>query len=327
MTIKKHNCLLILFIFTLLLISSELKSDSYRKKNIVLDGIIETKSSEYFYAPILESRAQIKWMLKEGTAVASGNIVIRLDTSNIALEIQKIKSKLREKSEQIIQKKANIKYIKIFTKISEQIAMIQLEKAKIDASVPKGILPNFDYDKRQIEFIKMKKTLRKIKKVNSLKLKKIKTELTELELDIKIEQDKLNNKLNKLKNLTLYAKTSGVFIYSQHPYEKRKMHTGDYVFTSTLMGYIPDMNSLQIKAWVNETEILTLKKGQRVNAVLNAFPQKEFLGSITDISKNAERRRKWGKAHYFTVIIKPNNLNFKEIKPGMSIRCNVLINE
>ena len=323
MIIKTNKIIFVLLImFVLSYADGKIKKNGFNKI-IVLGGSIEANKAEYFYAPRLNGRTQIKWMLKEGENVKVGDPVIRLDTSNLTTEIENLEMSLSDKTEQMVQQEAEIKHDKFEVEVLLKKAEIEYKKIKIDASVPKGILPNYDYDKIQFEFIKKEKAFHKAKMDKKLKIISIDSDLKKLKIDIQEEQEKLNKSKDLLKYLTLRAKTEGAFVYSQHPWEGRKIQLGDYVYTSFTMGFIPDMNSLQVKAWVNETEINSIIIGQKVKLILDAYPKKIFTGSIKEVSKNAEKRKIWGKAHYFGVSIKLNFLDLNIMKPGMSIKCDV----
>ncbi len=292
-------------------------------KIIVLGGSIEADKAEYFYAPRVRGRTQIKWMLKEGKNVKVGDPVIRLDTSNLSTEIETLEMSLNDKREKMIQKEAEIKHDKFEVEVLLKKAEIEYKKIKIDASVPKGILPNYEYDKTQLELIKKEKAFNKAKMDKKLIIASIDSDIKKMKIDIQEEEEKLKKNKDLLKYLTLSAKTEGSFVYSLHPWEGRKFQLGDFVYTSFTIGFIPDENSLQVKAWVNETDINSIMKGQKVEMILDAYQGTVFTGFVKEVSKNAEKRKIWGKAHYFAVIIKLDSLDLKKMKPGMSIKCSI----
>jgi hypothetical protein len=53
---------------------------------------------------------------------------------------------------------------------------------------------------------------------------------------------------------------------------------------------------------------------------LDAYPQRRFTGTVKDVLKSAEKRRNWGKAHYFNAVIHLDSRDATIMKPGMSVK-------
>ncbi len=299
-----------------------IKGDFVRE--VILTGSIHANKAEYFIVPRNNTwRIQIKWMPEEGTEIKPGDPVVRFDTSNLVSEIENIEMALEVLEEEMDQKKFNNKHQKLELDFRVKSAEIEYNKAEIDASVPKGILSLYEYDKKQMELKKREQELKDAKTEKIAKTKSMRTELEKKNIEIKQKREELENYKKMLKGLTIYSKTAGAVIYAKHPWEDRKIQIGDEIFTSATVASIPDINSLEIKAWANESVIKLLKSGQRVDIYLDAYPDKHLYGKIIDISKSAGEKKQWGKSHYFMVIISLDSLDLKVMKPGMSVKCEI----
>lgn len=325
MAFKSIICMvlsIIFFYFSLFSKDYVIKGDFIQE--VILTGSIHAKKAEYFTVPRNNTwQIQIKWMPEEGAEIKPRDPVVRFDTSNLVNEVENIEMALEVLEQEMDQKKFDNKHQRLELDFKVKQAKIEYKKAEIDASVPKGILSLYEYDKGQMELKKREQELKDVKIEKVAKTKSMKTELKKKDIEIKQKKEELENYKKMLKGLTIHSKTAGAVIYAKHPWEDRKIQIGDEIFTSATVASIPDISSLEIKAWANESVIKLLKSGQVVDIYLDAYPDKHLYGKIIDISKSAGEKKQWGKSHYFMVIISFDSLDLKVMKPGMSVKCEI----
>ncbi|MCP5050192.1 MAG: HlyD family efflux transporter periplasmic adaptor subunit [bacterium] len=297
-------------------------------ETVLLTGSLRALKAERFVVPVTNSwRIQMKWIIKEGEHVEPGDRVVQFDTSSLGNDIENIEMSLQVKEEERLRKLADYNHQEFEAKVKLKQAEIDYKKKKIDASIPKGVESNFKYDTYQLELKKSKQAFENAKIEKTVKLSALKSAIKKLEIEIKEEQAKLEKNKNMFKQLSLSAKTAGTVVYARHPWEGRKLQMGDNVMASWTVATIPDPGSLQVEAWVNETHIQRVRPKQTVDIFLDAYPARSFKGKVTDVSNNAEKRKLWGKAHYFAVSIEPGALDTAIMKPGMSVKCITLVSE
>jgi multidrug resistance efflux pump len=291
---------------------------------VILTGSLKAQKAEHFVVPQTSSwQNQIKWMVREGDPVKPGDPVVRFDTSTMTADIENIELTLQDKQEQKKQKLAEYQHQKLELGLKEKQAEIDYQKKQLDAAVPRGIESDYDYDQKQLEMKKSAEALKKAQLEKQVKLTTMVSGIKQLDLDIEQERGKLEKSEKTLENMTLKAKTAGTVVYARHLWQDRKIQVGDSVPISWTVATIPDPNSLQVEAWANETHINHVKPGQRADIILDAYPNKRFSGTIKDVLKSAEKRKNWGKAHYFNVSIELDNRDLTIMKPGMSAKCLV----
>lgn len=292
-------------------------------QTVILTGSLKAQKAEHFAVPRTKSwQIQIKWMAREGDPVKPGDPVVRFDTSNLVSEIENVELSLQDKLEQRTQKLAECTHEKLELELKLKQAEIEYEKIKLDTAIPKGIVSNHDYDRNQLEMKKSAEALKKARLEKQVKMAAMESEIKRLEIDIEEERAKLEKNKKTLQSLTLVAKTAGTMVYAEHPWQEgRKIQVGDNVWAAMTVATIPDNNSLQVEAWVNETNINRVKPGQKVDIIMDAYPDKQYTGTIKDVLNSAEKRNQWGKAHYFMVLIELDSRELTIMKPGMSVRC------
>jgi multidrug efflux pump subunit AcrA (membrane-fusion protein) len=294
------------------------------QSTVVLNGSLTALRSEEFKVPITETwRVQIKWMVKEGESVKPGDPVVRFETANIASLIETAQDSLRAKLEEQSQKESECENQKFELDVEVKKAENDNQQKSLDASIPEGIESKYEYDLKQLKKKISDHALASARRNRTVKLAEFESQLKTLAIEVGELEATLKKLKDSLNGLILVARTEGAVLYGVDDWTGRKVQVGDTVFATYTVATIPDLTSLLVQAWINETHIQRIKTGQSVDLYLDAYPDKQYKGVIQYISRGAEAVRRWGRSHYFRVDIEIEKLEPDIMKPGMSVRCEV----
>lgn len=292
---------------------------------LVLTGSLTALRSEEFKVPITQNwRIQIKWMVKEGDSVKPGDPVVRFDTANLAADLETNQDAVRTKREEKTQKEADYRHQKFELEVAVKKAENDVRRKEIDASIPEGVESRFEYDRKQLEKKKSDHSLESAETDLLVKLAETEAQIKTLEIEIGELEAKLQKIRQGLEEMTLTAHNAGAVIYAVEEWSGRKVQVGDTVFATRTIAHIPDLSSLRVEAWISETHVQQIQEGQAVDLYLDAYPENRFHGVIKGLSKSAEAIRRWGKSNYFRADIELDKLDPEIMKPGMSVKCDVL---
>lgn len=295
-------------------------------QTVILTGSLKALKAEEFIVPYSSTwQIQLKWMVREGDYVKAGDPVARFDTSTLVSDIENSEMNLQVKEEERTQKLADYNHQKFELEVKAKQAEVDYKKKEIDASIPRGITTNYKYDHSQLDLKKSGHSLNSAQMEKEVKLAEIKSQIKRMEIEIDEIRTKLEHLQGTLKKMTLYAVTSGTVVYGKHEWQGRKIQVGDTVFPTWIVATIPDKDSLQVEAWVNETDIHKVKPRQKVSLFLDAYPGKRFTGMVKEVLNSAEEKKEWGKSHYFRVDIRMDKRDLDIMKPGMSVKCIVQV--
>nr|WP_315156094.1 efflux RND transporter periplasmic adaptor subunit [uncultured Flavobacterium sp.] len=93
--------------------------------------------------------------------------------------------------------------------------------------------------------------------------------------------------------------------------------------TPTLFTIAKDLKEMQVEANVDEADIGSVKEGQRVTFMVDAYPDEEFSGSVTQVRLNSTVT---SNVVTYTVIIKADNPEEK-LKPGLTATVSIFTME
>jgi HlyD family secretion protein len=123
----------------------------------------------------------------------------------------------------------------------------------------------------------------------------------------------------------LIAPFSGIIL-------SRNVEPGEVVTTGREVISVSDITKVDLKIFVDQTEIGHVKQGQKVKVKIDTFPDKDYFGHVSYISPEAEFTPKIIQTHkervklvYMVKVALPNPEN--ELKPGMPADAWFLDNE
>lgn len=143
-------------------------------------------------------------------------------------------------------------------------------------------------------------------------------QLAQAEAQMKIQQAAVDNAKVDLARCTIYAPIDGIVI-------DRVTEVGKTVSASTsaptLFTIVNDLSKMQISAAVAEADIGTVENGQTVNFTVDAYPNRQFRGRISQI-RNAPKTA--NNVVTYETIIDVSNDDLK-LKPGMTANVSIVI--
>lgn len=89
--------------------------------------------------------------------------------------------------------------------------------------------------------------------------------------------------------------------------------------TPTLFTIAQDLKEMQVEADVDEADIGQVEEGQRVTFTVDAYPNEEFTGTVTQVRLNPTIT---SNVVTYTVVIKANNEELK-LKPGLTATISI----
>ena len=92
------------------------------------------------------------------------------------------------------------------------------------------------------------------------------------------------------------------------------------------MGNVPELKWMRVNTFVNETDFLKVRTGQKVIVRLDALPEIKFSGEIAYIGKLCRPREQNSRQKVFDVEVKMLEPD-ERLKPGMTVSCEFLTNQ
>jgi len=283
-------------------------------ETLYITGELESKNTQHVLMPLVPSfNGKISEMEQEGKRVKKGDLLVRIDGSNLSTQLETQIDDLE--TYLATAKRSEIEFqIQLNTaQINYDTAKINLEISQMQAKTPIEFIGELKFKQNQLELKNREKSYKK--SINDLKEQKtvIENSKKKVILGIAQKQKKLDYLKSTLGNFTIYAEKDGYIIYSTHPWTGEKIQEGDQVQTGFNIMNVSQNNDLQIVASVNAIDIPKLAMNQSASIKFDAFLDQSYLGEIIKISSGGTDKQIWGDALYYQATIQiigntPDNL-------------------
>ncbi|MFK7957417.1 MAG: HlyD family secretion protein [Lysobacterales bacterium] len=287
----------------------------------LLTGVVEDVSAQTIEMPSLPGSWQrrIEWMAVEGSQVAVGDPVVRLDPGDLISQEEQTRTDLEKQQLSAARQvdELRLKILDAEKQVAETIAAVKL--AELDAVIPQSTIPRLDFERYQLTL----QTALRDRVRNEAELLNAQAELLDVEsrVDLEVAQAQANYDRirNALEATTIRASKAGFVIYGENPWTGQKIFPGDTLFGGFEIASVASRQDLQLRFWVHEADMRHFSPGQPLSITPDAQGLPSFDATVSWSSSQAVERQDWSAGGYFELIAKPVSQIPSQVMPGMSV--------
>ena len=271
----------------------EAKSGTFQVA-VTTTGELEAEKSVKILGPSGLRAAQI-WQVKidhivdEGTVVEKGGYIARLDQSELSDKIQNRQNELQQSLSKYTQTKLD-------TALELRAARDELINLKYAVEERDIVLSQSQFEppatikQAEINLAKAKREYEQARQNYKLKSQKAVAQMQEAAAELAEDQDKFNFLDEIRKKFTITAPEPGMVVYDRE-WNGTKKGVGSTIGAwDPTVATLPDLSTMISKTYVNEVDIRSIKKGQKVDIGLDAFPDKQLSGKVINVANIGEQK-------------------------------------
>jgi HlyD family secretion protein len=295
------------------------------RERTLLTGELVAERGDAMVVPRTETfQLQIRWMAEDGVGVKAGDPVVEFDNSSFASEIEQKRLSESDTASQLARSEAETR-----TNLAEKAFTVEqrradVEKARIQAFVDKSLLPLAEYQDRQLALRRAEMELAKAEDDLASYKKASASDVAVQQITLDRSRREIRNAEEAISALTLKAPRDGMVLAAQHPWEGRKLQEGDSAWTGMTVATLPDLSSMVVEASLSDVDDGRIVPDMRVVCVLDAYPSLTFPGRIVEITPVARQAARSALLRYFPVRIVLDRPDPARMRPGMSVRVEVM---
>ncbi|HYH07201.1 MAG TPA: HlyD family efflux transporter periplasmic adaptor subunit [Thermoanaerobaculia bacterium] len=288
---------------------------------MVLSGELEAARGDFLNVPALPSwQTAIKWIAEEGAAVKAGEPVVELDNTALTSDLDSKRQTLMQNEQELRQREGEWAADLEQKVLDVEKKKAELDKAKLEAAVPKDLLSERSFEEKQGAL--RRTTVDHEKSLDLLRSRRTAVDAERRNLQLKIEKARREILIAEeaISALVLRAPRDGIVVVRDHPWEGRKLQTGDPVWVGFPIAMLPDLSSLRVKAVLADVDDGKIASGMPATITLDGFPGMPFTGRIAAISAVAQESRRASLRRQFDVLVALDKLDAERMRPGLSAR-------
>jgi HlyD family secretion protein len=293
-------------------------------QSLLLTGELDTAAAENLVVPrVPQWNIALRWLATDGTLVKAGDAVAELDNSNFASDLADKKLATARAASDLAHQVAQDTITTADKTFTLDSAKGALEKARLSAAVDKDALPLRDYQERQVELERSRVAFERAQDELAAHQKSAALEAKIRGIALEKSQREIDAAEQAIRELVLRAPSDGLVVVSSHPWFGRKVEGGDNVWVGLSLVRLPDLSTLHVNARLSDVDDGRVTVGMGAVCYLDAYPELEFPGTISEVSPVAREpsRDSWRRSFEVTVAL--DRIDLERMRPGMSVRVEV----
>lgn len=194
------------------------------------------------------------------------------------------------------------------------------------------VLENFTRERQEVELTaKAEEAVRELERSKSsaaATISKAETDLEVAEATAQLERKQLEKIEMQLALCDVCAPADGTLVYSKD--KNKKIELGAPAHYKQQLFSLPNMASMQVEAFVHESEIKRVAEGMPAVIRVDAFPNTPLQGRVTEVATFYDATRHWlsgGVKEYATKVLIEDLPEGIALKPGMTAQSRIRVGE
>ena len=325
-------------------------------------GTLKPIQSITYRSPVAGRELEIIELVGEGTRVGEGDLIARLDTTDLQRDVERARQEARQSQLDVqvaaFEREEAEAAVTSVTEgegaltVEEACTNLQIAQKRVDRLrreyqqllplMDKGVITREELKKSGDELEQSEQELALAKRRATVLTDvahprdkqraalQLAQKTSQLE-NARTKAAEANSRLKLLNDLiescSLYARRPGMVVYEEflNANPRRKIRVGDRVTSSQGIVTIPEVNRMTLEASVSEAEVHRVRPGQEAAIRVEAFPDARLIGTVARVGTlaRASADRPFDDKR-FDVIIEVTPTSF-DLRPEMTARADILV--
>ena len=266
----------------------------------------------------------IAWMAPEYSMVKSGDVVIRLASTEIPDLLRSEEAEMAKLNLEIAQKEKQLEKEKNDLTGQISVTAIQRELADVYAARDETIYSRNKIIEDAIDLNYQTIRERYFQQERTQLEKRIAAELQLLQSKARAHQVKIKQYQDQLNNLEIRAPHDGMLIIGKE-WNGEKYRVGMTAYSGMKLGSLPDLSVMEAKVFVLESEASGLKENLPVSLSLDYEPGRAFTGKVAGIDTIAKPLSEDSPLKYFEARASLDVTDPRLMKPGVQVKASIFV--
>lgn len=289
---------------------------------VTTTGELQAKKSTDIYGPdFTQSRGirvmdiKITDMVPEGTEVKQGDYVATLDRTAFD-------NSLKDELERLVTQETNLEMKILDTAVTLSNLRDNIKNLRFTVEEAGITLQQSKYEppttirQAEISLDKASRSLDQSIRGYSLRVEQAKSDMRTIKNNLSEQRTRVQDLQTVLSKFNITAPSAGMIIYKRDRMGAKRKVASSISPWDNVVATLPDMSSMISKTYVNEIDVSKVKAGQKVEIIVDAFPEKNYTGMVTSVANIGEQLPN-ADAKVFEVLIEVNESD-PILRPSMT---------
>lgn len=298
---------------------------------VTAHGELEARVNTFVSTPPFPSSMTVGWIVEEGTRVAVGDPVVEFETTELKSQLESARAGLETERTRIVQRRARLTLDEAQAKSSIDKIAIGLRLAQLRVT-DSDTVSRIDREGALVDVERASLAVAKAERDLSTLRAEAAAEIELLEVAVADKERRLARMEEQLAQAVVVAPAEGLAITYRR--------VGSVCWPGSRLLTLPDLDTMQVVAWVPEVDAPHVHVGQRASVVLDAYPDAPIAGEVTRVADlpvtggsewdDDDEGQDEAKRLRVEVAITPPAPDPSRripmvLKPGMTVRADLLV--
>ncbi len=269
---------------------------------------------------------RIVWIAPEGEPVRKGDVILRFDSGQAERALVDGKDDLDVAGLKIRQTEEEKRTERENLLLDAELAERELEQVTEFGARDAAVYSRHEVIDSEIDEELARGEAANARRRSERVLEEARTQLELLAIEKAEAESKLRRARQGLATLEVRAPHDGLFVTRDWD-SGNKVVPGIDVWPGWPVGEIPDPERMQAKVYVLEADASGLRAGCRATLVVEAHSGREYRARVERVEALAKRRDWRSPVQYFEAILAPDETDIGTMKPGQSVRAEIVLEE
>jgi multidrug efflux pump subunit AcrA (membrane-fusion protein) len=299
---------------------------------VELRGEVRPITSKVLTAPMLAGDLQIIRLAKANSQVKAGDVVVEFDPTTLQRTRQERLSELRQADAEIDQARADARIVDEESRTALMKARFDVDRAALDV-VEGDTVARLDYERAKLALDDARQRLRETEAKNRADRAANAANLAARQRRREKVQADLERTERALAGLQMRAPSAGMVNLLTNYRTSGPMggagqefREGDRAWSGAGILELPDLASVHVAARLEETDRGRVTSGQTATLRVDAVPDRDYRGTVTEISllARADFTSGWPPPRDFDVKLTIEDADAR-LRPGMTASVRVAV--
>jgi hypothetical protein len=294
-------------------------------ERVLLSGELAAERAVRLTVPRTRTwQVQIRHLERHGEPVRRGQRVVALDNSALAADLEDRKLAFAESTSELDRAAAEGAQKEAEKRFAVAQREVELERARLQATVPAELLPARDAQERQLALRRAEVALAKAREELTAQRVATESDLAVRRIALEKSRREIATAEEGIAALELQSPGDGLLLVADHPWQGRRLQEGDTLWPGLVIAEIPDLASLRVVAQLPDVDDGRVTAGMAAECVLDAWPEERRPCRVREVAPLAEEEHQDSLRRFIRVLLDLEGVDPQRMRPGMSVRVEVL---
>jgi len=297
-------------------------------ERVVVSGELDAADSSKLAVPRTRNwQIPIRFIAKDGEPVKKGDRLMEFDNSAVTQRLRELELGIIRAANALVSQRASDSIDLADKELAVEQQRIEVAKAAIDVKVPASLISRRKWQDNQLALERAEKGHASAVGAHAAAKRGAALEEKVKRIDYEKAERNLERAEKQLDKLVLTAPHDGVLLVADHPWFGRRLQVGDTVQPGMEAVQISSSETMKVVAQLSDIDDGRIAVGMTTECVLDAYPAIRHAGTVASISEIAREPSQNSLRRFFQVEVRLDKTDTKTMRPGMSVRVDVLARE